>query len=135
MGPWAYIDTPLPLLRAVNAPRSYRVVLSACASHAAPLSLATNESYALDVSRDGTAVVTAAEVTGVVRAVETLTQLVHYDGSGWVLPNLPIHVADEPRFAWRGLLIDPARHFLPVPDVLRTIDGMAGACAPVVCRV
>lgn len=109
------------------AARATSVVLRTCASHATPLSLATDESYALDVARDGTAVVTAGELAGVARAVETLTQLVHYDGSGWVLPNLPIHVADEPRFAWRGLLIDSARHFLPVPDVLRTIDGMAGA--------
>jgi hexosaminidase len=34
-------------------------------------------------------------------------------------------VRDEPRFAWRGVLLDVARHFMPVPDVLRFIDLIA----------
>ncbi|MGM7680060.1 beta-N-acetylhexosaminidase [Microbacterium sp. A94] len=34
-------------------------------------------------------------------------------------------VEDEPAFAWRGIMIDVARHFLPVREVLRIIDLMA----------
>ena len=30
---------------------------------------------------------------------------------------------------WRGLLLDSARHFLPIPDIKRQIDGMAAAKA------
>ncbi len=41
----------------------------------------------------------------------------------WIVPCLEI--ADHPRLGWRGLLIDPARHFIPKPDVLRFIDLMA----------
>ena len=34
-------------------------------------------------------------------------------------------VADHPRFGWRGVILDVARHFLPKADVLRFIDLMA----------
>ena len=34
-------------------------------------------------------------------------------------------IVDEPRFAWRGAMLDVARHFLPVDDVKRYIDLMA----------
>ncbi|HPT26990.1 MAG TPA: beta-N-acetylhexosaminidase [Bryobacteraceae bacterium] len=34
-------------------------------------------------------------------------------------------IEDSPRFAWRGVLVDPARHFLPKSDLLRFIDAAA----------
>merc|ERR1719272_2474189 len=34
-------------------------------------------------------------------------------------------VQDRPRFAWRGLMLDPARHFVSVAQVNATIDAMA----------
>ncbi len=34
-------------------------------------------------------------------------------------------VEDRPRFGWRGLLLDVARHFLPKDDVLRYVDLLA----------
>lgn len=37
----------------------------------------------------------------------------------------PILIDDEPRFAYRALMLDPARHFLPVDDVKFYIDQMA----------
>jgi len=41
----------------------------------------------------------------------------------WALPC--VQITDHPRFGWRGLLVDPARHFIPKKDLLRFIDGMA----------
>jgi len=41
----------------------------------------------------------------------------------WIVPC--VRIADRPRFAWRGLLLDPARHFLPPADVKRMIDLIA----------
>jgi len=40
--------------------------------------------------------------------------------------NVPcVEITDYPRFQWRGLLIDPARHFIPKRDMMRFIDAMA----------
>jgi hexosaminidase len=36
-----------------------------------------------------------------------------------------VRITDYPRFGWRGLLVDPARHFIPVQDLMRYIDIMA----------
>ncbi|MFF4955091.1 beta-N-acetylhexosaminidase [Streptomyces chattanoogensis] len=41
----------------------------------------------------------------------------------WYLPT--VVVEDEPRFAWRGMLLDVARHFLPKDGVLRYLDLLA----------
>ena len=35
------------------------------------------------------------------------------------------HIADEPRFAWRGAMLDVSRHFLSVDDVKRYVDLMS----------
>ncbi len=42
---------------------------------------------------------------------------------GWRIPA--VEIKDAPRFRWRGLLVDPARHFLPVPSLKRLLDAMA----------
>ena len=34
-------------------------------------------------------------------------------------------IEDRPRFPWRGLMLDSARHFMPLDTVMRTLDGMA----------
>jgi hexosaminidase len=41
------------------------------------------------------------------------------------LPQL--RIIDSPRFAWRGLLIDSVRHFIPLNDLKRQLDGLAAA--------
>jgi hexosaminidase len=60
---------------------------------------------------------------GAIHALETLLQLVSSDSNGYYIPG--VHIQDEPRFAWRGLLLDVALHFMPVDMVKRTLDGMA----------
>jgi hexosaminidase len=42
---------------------------------------------------------------------------------GWTVPC--VEIEDQPRFGWRGLLLDPARHWLPPDAVQRFIDLMA----------
>jgi hexosaminidase len=37
----------------------------------------------------------------------------------------PVYVDDAPRFEYRGLLVDTARHFLPVPHLLHVIDALS----------
>lgn len=64
--------------------------------------------------------ITGGSSAGVFYGVQTLRQLIDENG------DLPcVTVEDEPRFAHRGLMLDPARHFLPVTDLKRFIDAMA----------
>ena len=84
--------------------------------------LGEDESYSIDVNSTQ-AIVNAKTLFGAYDAMETLLQLVQADRSGFFIP--PIHIEDEPRFPWRGLLLDPGRRFLPVAAILRTLDGMA----------
>lgn len=65
----------------------------------------------------------AATSIGVIRGLETLLQCVQTDPSGTRIPAVVI--GDQPRFRWRGVLLDSSRHFLPVESVKRTLDGMA----------
>lgn len=80
-----------------------------------------DESYRLAVSAGGVQI-DAGSPIGVLRAFQTLYQLVRPSGEGWVLPCCEI--VDRPRFSWRGVLLDVSRHFMSVADVERLLDGM-----------
>ncbi|WP_337264951.1 MULTISPECIES: beta-N-acetylhexosaminidase [unclassified Serratia (in: enterobacteria)] len=84
----------------------------------------SDESYQLQVTPQG-ATLTANTRFGALRGMETLLQLVQTDGENTFIPL--VKITDVPRFPWRGVLLDSARHFLPVADILRQIDGMAAA--------
>jgi hexosaminidase len=88
-------------------------------------SLAMDESYQLSIKTDGIAL-QAASRFGALRGMETLLQLMRKDGAGQASFPL-VHIEDAPRFRWRGLLLDSARHFIPVTDIKRQLDGMAAA--------
>lgn len=92
------------------------------ATKSAVPALGVDESYTLDVDPQHVALHAHTEI-GALRGMETLLQLVQPEGSGFVLPA--VHIEDAPRFPWRGLLLDPGRHFLPVDVIYRTLDGMA----------
>lgn len=85
-------------------------------------SLDENESYRLEVTPQQV-VLAAPTVVGALRGLETLLQLVTSDSSTHYLPATLID--DAPRFRWRGLLVDVGRHFMPVDQVKKTLDGMA----------
>ncbi len=81
--------------------------------------LGEDESYSLDVS-PLEARLQAATVTGALRGLETLAQLI---GSG---PDVQsVHIEDKPRFPWRGLMLDVSRHWMPIEVVERNLDAMA----------
>jgi hypothetical protein len=89
---------------------------------AARLKLGEDESYRLETN-SGQIVVDAETDLGAIRALETVLQLVSTDDRGYYFPGVSIR--DAPRFAWRGLLLDVALHFMPVDEVEKTLDGMA----------
>lgn len=84
----------------------------------------SDESYQLHVTPQG-ATLTATTRFGALRGMETLLQLVQNGPQNSFIPSVTIN--DAPRFPWRGLLLDSARHFIPLPDILRQLDGMAAA--------
>jgi hexosaminidase len=87
------------------------------------------EGYVLDVKDDG--VVAVAETAeGLFRGVATLRQLLPpgvesstVRAGPWLIPG--IHVEDNPRFEWRGAMLDVARHFFTVNEVKRYIDRIS----------
>jgi hexosaminidase len=85
-------------------------------------SLDENESYTLEVTGDR-ATLRAPTVVGALRGLETVLQLTTADRGGWYLPAVTIQ--DTPRFRWRGLLIDVARHWMPMDVIKRNLDLMA----------
>lgn len=81
--------------------------------------LGDDESYRLRISPQGIELV-APTTWGVLHGLTSLAQLWHQ--GAW----LPVcELLDAPRFAWRGLMLDPARRFLPLPHLLRTLDAMS----------
>ncbi len=79
------------------------------------------ESYTLNVTDSGVAI-QAAGPAGVLRALATLLQLAQAGGDGFSLREAAIK--DEPRFAWRGLMIDVSRHFMPMALIEHEVDAM-----------
>ena len=76
------------------------------------------EGYELSVTPDGVTV-RASDAAGEFYAKETLRQL----SDGKFIPCCEIK--DSPRFRWRGVQVDDARHFIGKEAIKRTIDEMA----------
>jgi len=89
------------------------------------------EGYSLRVTKTGV-FLTAADPAGIFYGLQTLRQLLppqieskeeKFGGNGkWGLPV--VTVTDYPRFGWRGLMLDVARHFFTKEEVKRYIDDM-----------
>ncbi len=83
--------------------------------------LGEDESYHLEVTSTG-ATLTAPNPLGVLHGLQTFLQLVHTTPQGFAVDAVTID--DQPRFPWRGLMLDVGRHFMPLDTVRQTLDGM-----------
>jgi hexosaminidase len=83
--------------------------------------LSEDESYTLEVIASG-AKITAPTPLGTMHGLQTFLQLVDVSPDGFAAPAVTIQ--DKPRFPWRGLMIDSARHFMPLEVIRRNLDGM-----------
>ena len=88
----------------------------------ADLTIEDDESYALSVSNNKISIDANTDV-GALRGIQTLLQLVSFDEDGYLFSG--VEIKDSPRFVWRGLMIDAARHFQPVHVIKRNLDAMA----------
>lgn len=99
------------------------------------LQLGTNESYSLYVPAhtEGSviqdAMLEAKTVYGALRGLETFSQLCVFNfmTKNVEIANAPWVIQDEPRFAFRGLLIDTSRHYQPVEIIKQIIESMSYA--------
>lgn len=86
--------------------------------------LADAEGYELTVNSSNVCIM-GKTAAGVFYGIRTFDQLLLGDGG-----NAPctvvggVRIADSPRFAYRALMLDPARHFIPTGEVKRFIDLM-----------
>ncbi|MEO8254772.1 MAG: family 20 glycosylhydrolase [Flavobacterium sp.] len=88
------------------------------------------EGYKLDVSAKGI-VITAKENAGFIYGLESIRQLlptaieskIVVSNVKWKIPN--VSIIDEPRFQWRGLMLDLSRHFFDKSYIEATIDRLA----------
>ena len=101
---------------------SSALVVSVDGAGGAIQSIDEDESYVLEITASG-AHLRATTVVGAMHGLATLEQLIQSDATSYFIPAVLIH--DTPRFRWRGLMIDCARHFIPVDVLKRTLDGMA----------
>ncbi|MFJ4562196.1 beta-N-acetylhexosaminidase [Streptomyces caelestis] len=89
------------------------------------------EAYRLTADADRV-LIEGASPTGLFWGAQTFRQLLGPEAfrrapvtgrQEWQVPAVTIH--DAPRFRWRGLMLDVARHFMPKEGVLRYLDLMA----------
>ncbi|TGZ50600.1 Beta-hexosaminidase subunit beta [Temnothorax longispinosus] len=85
-----------------------------------------NETYKLDINETSSvAVLWAESVWGILRGFETFSQILAPSGDG---PSLKVKcqtILDGPKLPHRGLLLDTSRHYLPLSDILLTLDAMS----------
>src|SRR5260370_30131354 len=113
-------QTGIPMLGLQDAATKLRVD---CASPGNDYpTLGEDESYTLDVTSEG-ALLKAPTRAGALHGLETLGQLVTLTQDGFEVAA--VHIEDHPRFSWRGLMLDSARHWMPLEVVKRNLDAMA----------
>lgn len=84
-----------------------------------------DETYSLDINKDSTiAQLRAKSSWGLIRGLETFSQLVFNVGPQTYAIQ-PVSIEDEPRFSHRGFMLDTARHYISVGNILKMLDSMA----------
>jgi hexosaminidase len=80
------------------------------------------ESYALDIAADGITL-RAPTAHGLFNGVQTIRQLIPL-GTGGDIPLPGGRIDDEPRFPYRGAMLDIARHFFRPADIRAYLDAI-----------
>ncbi|EOY18352.1 Beta-hexosaminidase 1 isoform 1 [Theobroma cacao] len=119
-------------IRSVYDISELRIIVN---SDSEELQLGVDESYTLSVAKNdgksivGEATIEANTVYGALRGLETFSQLCAFDyGTKSVqVYKAPWYIQDKPRFAYRGLLLDTSRHYLPIDVIKQIIESMSYA--------
>eukprot|EP00605_Chrysophyceae_sp_TOSAG23-4_P000896 GSChrysophyteH1.ASY1.ANO1.987.1 assembled CDS len=93
----------------------------------ATLNLDVDESYTIDITEDGKCDISSSTVWGALHALESFTQLLsrpEEGASSIQMTYAPVSLSNEARFAHRGVLLDSARHYLPMDTLKKMIDSL-----------
>ena len=88
------------------------------------------EGYKLNASENGV-LIEAADYRGIVHGIATLRQLLPFQiekqtKQPYVTWRVPaVEIEDVPNFEWRGMMLDPVRHFFTLEETKRFLDVMA----------
>ena len=113
-------ETGIPLWREAQFNPPSFVIKTGGASDAVQ-QLGEDESYHLEISANHV-VLSAPNPLGILHGLQTFLQLVRTTPQGFSVPVVTID--DQPRFPWRGLMIDVGRHFQPIPVIERNLNAM-----------
>ena len=80
-----------------------------------------DEAYQLKITNHSINI--SGECSGVFYGVQSLLQLIHETGKELSVPAVTIN--DAPNFAYRGLMLDVARHFFDIDEIKKILDVMA----------
>ncbi|XP_058183164.1 beta-hexosaminidase 3-like isoform X2 [Rhododendron vialii] len=88
-----------------------------------------DESYKLSITSSGDPVyahLEAQTVYGALHGLQTFSQLCQFNFHTRLIEvrQTPWDISDQPRFPYRGLLIDTSRHYLPLPIIKKVVDSM-----------
>ncbi|XP_022864551.1 beta-hexosaminidase 3 [Olea europaea var. sylvestris] len=91
-----------------------------------------DESYKLNIPAHGTllyAHIEAQTIYGALHGLQTFSQVCHFNITtrAIVVHQVPWTIVDQPRFPYRGLLIDTSRHYQPLLMIKKVIDSMSYA--------
>ena len=110
----------LPLKTGVQSKLTNAIVLQRD-----PQAAVTNaEGYTLDVTPQGIRIAARTDA-GLFYGAMTLAQLLTPDGKRGAVQVPSMHIEDQPRFSWRGLMLDSARHMQSVREIETLLDQMA----------
>ena len=86
-----------------------------------------DEWYSLSIPTEGDVILNAKTVFGALHGFETIAQLAEWDDepNRFTVGRLPLTIDDFPRFKWRGIMLDVARHFYPMSKVKNFVDAAA----------
>ena len=84
------------------------------------------EAYRLEATEKGAIVLSASAPAGHFYAAQTLLQLLGPSEEGATRPvPAGLRIADEPRFKWRGMMLDCCRHYFTLDEIKEVLDMMA----------
>ncbi len=119
----------------MNLSTGYQIAVGEQANNGIALVIDANldvndEGYTLDVTTNGVTI-KAKTAEGIYYGMQTFMQLLPAEiesptvvkGIAWTAPC--VTVKDEPRFSYRGFMLDPCRHFIPVENVKKFLDVMS----------